>query len=195
MLAQTWPAISSVQSSSLAQDWVIFTCAALALALLVWMLIIVAALRFRQTASNPSPRSQRADNPRLELAWTIAPLVIVVGLFLWTAHIETSVEALAPAPAVRVTVEGFRWGWSFAYAGGPTISGTSSAPPTLVLPLGQTAAIAVTSTDVVHSFWIPDMLFKRDAIPGRVSTFDLTPSKPGTFAPAGAANFADSITP
>ena len=49
------------------------------------------------------------------------------------------------------------------------------------LPLGETAAIAVTSSDVNHAFWIPDMLFKRDAIPGRVTSFDLTPSKLGTF--------------
>jgi cytochrome c oxidase subunit 2 len=41
--------------------------------------------------------------------------------------------------------------------------------------------LTVTSSDVAHSFWMPDMLFKRDAIPGRVTTFDLTPSKLGTF--------------
>jgi cytochrome c oxidase subunit 2 len=177
----SWPLVSSTQASALAQDWIIFTCAALGLAALVWALIIYAAIRFRRTERNPRARSQTANNAPLEIAWTAAPLVLVIGLFALTYHIEAGVEALAADPPVRVTVNGFRWGWTFAYAGGPTISGTSLQPPELVLPLGQTAAIAVTSSDVIHSFWVPDMLFKRDAVPGRVTTFDLTPSKTGTF--------------
>jgi cytochrome c oxidase subunit II len=177
----SWPLIGSTQASALAQDWIIFTCAALGLAALVWALIIYAAIRFRRTERNPRARSQTANNARLEIAWTVAPLVLVIGLFALTYHIEAGVEALASDPPVRVTVNGFRWGWTFAYAGGPRITGTSLHPPEMVLPLGQTAAIAVTSSDVIHSFWIPDMLFKRDAVPGRVTTFDLTPTKTGTF--------------
>jgi cytochrome c oxidase subunit 2 len=170
-----------MQASALAQDWIIFTCAALGLAALVWALIIYAAIRFRRTERNPRARSQTANHAPLEIAWTVAPLVLVIGLFAVTYHIEAGVEALAADPPVRVAVNGFRWGWTFAYAGGPTITGTSLHPPEMVLPLGQTAAIAVTSSDVIHSFWIPDMLFKRDAVPGRVTTFDLTPTKAGTF--------------
>lgn len=181
MHGPSWPAVGSVQASALAQDWLIFTCGALGLAALVWALIIVAAIRFRRTARNPEPRSQQANNLPLEIAWTIAPLVLVIGLFAYTYHIEAGVEALAADPPVVVSVNGFRWGWTFAYAGGPTISGTSLHPPEMVLPIGETAAIAVTSSDVIHSFWIPDMLFKRDAVPGRSSTFDLTPSKLGTY--------------
>lgn len=173
--------MSSVQASALAQDWVIFTCGALALALLVWALIVFAAIRFRRTEANPVPRSQKANNTPLEIAWTVAPLIVVVGLFAYTYHIEAGVEALAADAPVGVHVDGFRWGWTFAYDGGPTITGTSNDPPEMVLPLGETAAISVTSSDVIHSFWIPDMLFKRDAVPGRVTTFDLTPSKLGTY--------------
>ncbi len=181
MHGPSWPAVSSTQASALAQDWVIFTCAALSLAILVWALIIVAAIRFRRTERNPEPRSQRANNVPLEIAWTIVPLLIVVGLFIYTYRIEAGVEALAADAPVRVTVNGFRWGWTFAYAGGPTIDGTSLHPPQMVLPAGRTAAITVTSSDVIHSFWVPDMLFKRDAVPGRATTFDLTPTTPGTY--------------
>jgi cytochrome c oxidase subunit II len=177
----SWPTAGSLQASALAQDWLIFTCAALGLAALVWALIIYAAIRFRHTDRNPEPRSQKANNTGLEIAWTVAPLVIVIGLFGYTYHIEAGVEALAADPPVRITVTGFRWGWTFAYAGGPRITGDFRHPPEMVLPAGQVAAIDVTSTDVIHSFWIPDMLFKRDAVPGRLSTFDLTPSALGTF--------------
>ncbi len=166
---------------ALADDWRVFTYGALAVMLLVWTLIIVAALRFRRTARNAEPRSQKDTNTLLEVAWTIAPLLIVTALFVYTYHIENDVEALSPNHPVQVAVNGYRWGWTFAYRNGPTIKGSAQKPPEMVLPVGQVAAIRVTSSDVVHSFWIPDMLFKRDAIPGRVSEFDLTPSKPGTY--------------
>jgi cytochrome c oxidase subunit 2 len=178
---QTWPAISSTQAAALADDWRIFTYAALAVAVLVWTLIVVAALRFRRSRRNPEPRSQRETNAPLEIAWTVAPLIVVIALFVLTYRIEAQVEARAPDPAVRISVEGYRWGWTFSYRGGPVVDGTFQKPPEMVLPVGQTVAFEVSSRDVVHSFWIPDMLFKRDAIPGRVNRFDLTPTKTGTF--------------
>ena len=181
MHGQTWPAISSTQSVALADDWKVFSYAALAVALLVWALILFAGLRFRRSRRNPAPRSQKESNAVLEIAWTIAPLLVVIALFVYTLRIETNVEALAAAPPVRVAVEGYRWGWSFRYQGGPVVSGTSDKPPEMVLPLGQTAELDLSSRDVVHAFWIPDMLFQRDATPGLVTAFDLTPSQTGTF--------------
>lgn len=181
MHGQTWPAIGSTQAAALADDWRIFTYAALAVALLVWALIIVAALRFRRTDRNPEPRSQRDTNAPLEIAWTVAPLLLVVALFVVTYRLETTVEARAANVPVRIAVNAYRWGWTFAYANGPVLDGTSAKPPEMVLPVGETAALQITSSDVVHSFWIPDMLFKRDAVPGRVSGFDLTPTKTGTY--------------
>ena len=181
MHAQTWPAVSSAQAAALADDWRVFTYGALAVAVLVWGLILYAAVRFRRTRENPEPRSQKDQNPALEIAWTIAPLAIVIGLFFVTFHHESEVEARAPVHGADVAVNAYRWGWTFRYRNGPTIDGTSADPPEMVLPVGEAASIDVSSSDVVHSFWIPDMLFKRDAVPGRVSTFDLTPTKEGTF--------------
>jgi cytochrome c oxidase subunit II len=179
--APGWPAVSSTQAAALADDWRVFTYAALAVAGLVWALILFAAVRFRRTRDNPEPRSQKDQNPALEIAWTVAPLIVVILLFVVTLHIETEVEARAPAPAAQIAVNAYRWGWTFSYRNGPTIDGTSNDPPEMVLPAGETTAIRVTSSDVVHAFWIPDMLFKRDAVPGRASTFDLTPTAEGTF--------------
>ena len=181
MQDQTWPAVSSSQAAALAGDWLLFFYAALAVCVLVWALILYSAIRFRRTARNPEPRSQKDTNIPLEITWTVVPLLMVVGLFGVTQRIESDVEAVRPNAAVDVTVDGYRWGWTFAYRGGPTVGGETQNPPELVLPLGQTAAIHVTSSDVVHSFWVPDMLFKRDAVPGKITTFDLTPSKTGTF--------------
>ena len=181
MHGQTWPAIGSAQATALADDWRIFTYAALAVAVLVWALILVAAVRFRRTAGNPEARSQKENNAPLEIAWTIAPFLLVIVLFVVTYRLETTVEARAAQPAVRIAVNAYRWGWTFNYDGGPLVYGSSAKPPEMVLPVGETASLSVTSSDVIHSFWIPDMLFKRDAVPGRVSGFDLTPTKTGTF--------------
>lgn len=181
MNQSAWPALSSAQSSLLSSDWLIFTFAGLGVAILVSGLIVFTLLRFRRRPGNEHPTSQNAKNPALEIAWTAVPLLFVIGLFVATRHIETDVERLTPDPAVRIAVNAFRWGWTFTYAGGPVVNGTSRNPPLMELPLGRPVALTVTSSDVIHSFWVPDMLFKRDAVPGRASTFDLTPSKLGTF--------------
>ena len=166
---------------ALGADWRIFGYGGLALAILVWGLILYAAIAFRKRPGNETPRSMKTSNIPLELSWTIAPILVVTGLFIYTYKIENLVEFMKPNPAVQIEVNAFRWGWTFKYLGGPTINGTSTNPPQMVLPLGERAAIQVTSSDVDHAFWIPDMLFKRDAIPGRVTAFDLTPIKAGTF--------------
>jgi len=176
---QTWPAAATAQASVLASDWVLFALAGLAVAVLVWGLILFAIVRFSRRSDDFPP--QFRNNNALEIGWTVVPLILVVVLFAYTYHAEANVEALVPKPDVTVGVNGYRWGWTFSYDGGPTISGAAQKPPEMVIPLDRTTRITLTSSDVNHAFWVPDFLFKRDAIPGRTSSFDLRPSKPGTF--------------
>jgi len=181
--AQTWPQTATAQASVLASDWALFTYAGLAVAVLVWGLILFAIVRWRRrpgAEGDALPPQFRTNNP-LEIAWTVVPLVMVCALFVYTYRAEATVEALPPGAAATVDVSAYRWGWTFAYAGGPRVDGTNIAPPQLVLPLGETTRLRLTSRDVTHSFWVPDFLFKKDAIPGQVNTFDLRPDKLGTF--------------
>lgn len=167
----------------LASDWVLFALVGLAVALLVWGLILFAVVRWRRprAGADDFPPQFRNNNP-LEIAWTVAPLLLVIGLFVYTYRAEANVESLVPKPDVTVAVNAYRWGWSFTYdGGGPSINGAERNPPEMVIPLGETTRIVLTSSDVNHAFWVPDFLFKRDAIPGRTSSFDLRPSKLGTF--------------
>lgn len=181
MHAQTWPAIASSQASAMAYDWRIYGYGSLGMLLLIWGLILVAVVRFRKRPGNERPRSQRTTRPWLEVTWTILPVILVVGLFFETWDVERGVDALHAHPAVQIAVNAFRWGWTFHYVGGPTINGDGTHPPVMYLPLGQTAALQLTSSDVVHAFWVPDMLYQRDAVPGRVTAFDITPTKTGEF--------------
>jgi heme/copper-type cytochrome/quinol oxidase subunit 2 len=93
-------------------------------------------------------------------------------------------------PQVQIRVEGFQWQWTFLYLQeGIFVSGkTLVKPAEMVVPVDEPVRITLTSRDVIHSFFVPDLLFKRDAIPGRTSTFEFTPTELGTF-PAQCAEF------
>ena len=112
--------------------------------------------------------------------------MIVVVLFALSFRTEDRVDAVSPSPDVTLHAEAFAWGWHFTYGDtGPTVvsppSGVGVTGPTIELPLGQTTRVVLTSNDVIHAFWVPGFLFKRDAIPGRTTEFDLTPTDLGTY--------------
>jgi cytochrome c oxidase subunit II len=76
----------------------------------------------------------------------------------------------------------FQWSWRFDYQGqGVQVVGSPGNVPELVVPVGQPVRIRLRSADVVHSFYVPRTLFKRQAIPGRTTEFDLTFEKVGTY--------------
>jgi cytochrome c oxidase subunit 2 len=88
-----------------------------------------------------------------------------------------------------VQVVGQQWSWTFNYVqdqaldGSTTVheGGTTANPPVLYLPLGESVQVKLTSPDVIHSFWVPAFLMKMDVVPGRVNTFEFTPTEKGTF--------------
>jgi cytochrome c oxidase subunit 2 len=160
--------------------------AALAVGVLVWGLIFYAVIAFRKR-SDVLPRQVRYNLP-VEVLYTVVPLVIVAGLFYYTARDETAIDKMSKNPDVTVNVVGFRWNWQFRYMdtgknGGDVVqvTGQPGVPPVLVLPEGRSVRFVLTSPDVIHSFWVPEFLFKRDVIPGRLNQFEVTLTKTGTF--------------
>ena len=90
-------------------------------------------------------------------------------------------------PSVTIDVRGFQWQWRFDYSGlGVSVIGTPAREPTLVLPMGETVLIELTSADVIHSFFVPGFLFKRDAVPGIVNRFEIVPRALGQYRGACA---------
>ncbi len=167
------------QAHRLHDVWVIFLwCGAFVYAVTAG-LIAWSVLRWPRRNASHYPK-QFSENKRIEIIYTVLPLLMVIGLFVVTDRAEQYVEMLSPRPALTVNVTGFRWSWRFDYPNnGVSIQGTPANPPQLTLPLGATTRIILTSADVNHAFWIPAFLFKRDAIPGVVNQFDLTPDKVG----------------
>lgn len=143
--------------------------------LLVWSMI-----RYRRRGDELPP--QIHGNNKLELTWTLIPLLLVIVLFVVTIQGQNKALQKSTRPALEVDVLAFQWSWRFAYEGqGVEVVGSPGNVPELVVPVGQPVRIRLRSADVVHSFYVPRTLFKRQAIPGRTTEFDLTFEKVGTY--------------
>lgn len=136
----------------------------------------------------PEAASDRA--PHIGNLYTLVPFLIIGVLFFFTVQSQNAVLEKEADDAVHVVdVIGQKWSWTFSYreADNPAIGtdahtiGTLEDIPTLVLPLGEPVRFNLESADVIHSFWVPDFYFKLDVIPGHPNSFDVTPTKPGTF--------------
>ncbi|MQA85209.1 MAG: cytochrome c oxidase subunit II [Streptosporangiales bacterium] len=147
----------------------------------VWGLIIWACI-FHRKRSEELPPQVRYNLP-IEVLYTVIPFIIVAVLFYFTARDQTEINRLSSNPDVVVDVTAFQWSWQFDYPQQDvTVVGRTGQPPTLVIPTGETVRFNLASTDVVHAFWVPAFLFKRDVVPGHPNAFEITATKEGTFA-------------
>jgi cytochrome c oxidase subunit 2 len=161
--------------------WIASCIAALAVGVFVWGLIFWCVVRYRKRG-NELPVQTRYNLP-MEFLYTIAPILIVSVLFYYTAVVQTDVVRTTKNPDVTVEIVAFKWNWQFNYRDGQgkdantvaSVLGTSEVIPILVLPTGRSIRIEQTSRDVIHSFWVPELLFKRDVFPGNVrNVFQVT---------------------
>lgn len=166
------PKAVSDQGEKIYDLWIGSMIAALAVGLFVWGLIFWCIIRYRRRGDE-LPVQTRFNMP-MEFLYTITPILIVSVLFYYTAVVQTDVDKVSKNPDLTVEVVAFKWNWQFNYQDGmgpdaETIAstvGTSDQIPVLVLPTGRTIRFELTATDVVHSFWVPELLFKRDVFPG-----------------------------
>ncbi len=182
------PRGATEQGEATFELWQTFLLFAIPIAALVYGLIAWSVIRYRRRdGDDPDAQGEQFREHRgLEIVYTAVPIVIVVVLFALAVRTGSTVDAVADDPDLRVEVEAYAWGWRFAYpAEGIEVvsppSGEGVTGPEMVLPLGATVRIVLTSNDVIHSFWVPGFLYKHDAIPGRTFEFDVTPTELGTF--------------
>ncbi|GEL18912.1 aa3-type cytochrome oxidase subunit II [Pseudonocardia asaccharolytica] len=168
-----WPEGVTPQARAMQTFWTWSAVAALIVGAITWgaMFWAVAFHRKRKGDDDTPPRQTQYNLP-VELVFTIVPTIIVAVLFGFTVNVQNYVDRDEPNPDVRVAVTAFQWNWRFDYtgtstpAGGPIETlGTSSTIPVLVLPTDRSVEFTLESEDVVHSFWVPEFLFKRDVFP------------------------------
>jgi cytochrome c oxidase subunit 2 len=154
--------------------------------------IIYAAIRFRRKSEDEMPR-QIGGNNALEFTWTLVPALILIGIFVLTL---TQLPFVRQTPAtassaIVVKVKGQQWAWSFGYpgvksvkigqkvnAGGATYTTASN---DLVIPEKAVVSLEITSVDVIHSWSIPRLQGRIDAIPGQTNTSWIEAESTGAY--------------
>jgi cytochrome c oxidase subunit 2 len=181
-----WPTGITTQSHRMYNLWIGSVVAALAVGFFVWGLIFWCVVRYRKK-SDELPHQTRYNMP-LEILYSVTPFLIIAVLFFYTATVQTDVDTLSKNPDVRVEVQASKWNWQFKYTNtkGPdgqeiVTVGAADYIPVLVLPTNRTIQFTEKSVDVIHSFWVPDILFKRDVIPGVQNKFEITIEQAGAY--------------
>jgi len=184
-----WPGKGiSLQAHKMYDLWIASVIAALIVGIFVWGLIFWCVIRYRKRGDE-LPVQTRFNMP-METLYTVTPILIVAVLFYYTAIVQTDVDKLSKNPDQVVEVVAFKWNWQFNYRDGmgreaKTVTstvGSSDVIPILVLPTGEKIRFEETSKDVIHSFWVPELLFKRDVFPGNTrNVFEVTLDKTGRY--------------
>ena len=148
------------------------------------VLILWPAIFHRAHASKGEFPKQSQYNIPVEVVYTVIPFIIIAVLFYFTAVKQEEIIEKSPAVAHDITVNAFQWSWQFTYpeAGEKaTVTGTPDKPPTLVVPVGERVRYTITSTDVVHGFWIPAFMIQIQNLPGVTNSIEFTANKIGEF--------------
>ena len=174
------PRPASEQGSDVVDLWRMLFLVAAAIGALVAGLILWSIIRYRRKPGS-EPARFHANVP-LEIFYTAVPLVVVAVIFVVTMRAQSDVTSTTSTPDVRVDVTGFQWGWRFVYPDEQvTVFGDSNRPPNLVLPVGRTTRVRLSSPDVIHAFYVPAFLTKRDVVPGQENRMDVTPTEIGHY--------------
>lgn len=168
--------------------WLILAIVAFVLGLLIYI-----CFRFREKA-NPVP-STNSHNSLLEVVWTAVPVIIVLCLMLGAAPLLYYLDEI-PESDMTVKVVGNQWNWDYVYPdhgdfefnssvaskdelnGAPYLLKTTEP---MVVPVGKTIRVLVTSNDVLHAWAVPSFAVKMDAVPGRINETWFRADQTGVF--------------
>lgn len=166
------------------------------ISLFVLVLLLVVIVRFNKRA-NPTP-SKTTHNTTIEVVWTLVPVLILIGIAIPSIGLLAKQYETAPKDALTVKVTGYQWYWGYTYpdnGGFEVISNMMSDEDALakgeprhlavdhrmVVPVGVPIRLQTTGADVIHSFAVPSLWFKLDAVPGRLNEKLLKIDEPGIY--------------
>lgn len=145
-------------------------------------LLVYAIVKFRARKGDTTEPPQVFGSMQIELSWTIIPILIIVVLFLTTARVLFSVQdAQKPANALDVTVVGHQFWWEFRYPQYNVVTANELHVPLSSKEAPRPTFMKLTSADVMHSFWVPQLDGKTDVLPNRVNEMWIDPQEPGLF--------------
>jgi cytochrome c oxidase subunit II len=141
----------------------------------------IVRFRRRNTDDRREPVQIYGSN-RIEIAWTVIPVLIVLALGMATARAVVEVQGKRmPEDALNVTVVGHQWWWEFRYPELGVVTANELHVPLSTAARPAMTALTIESVDVAHSFWVPQLAGKMDAIPGITNHLWMDPRQEGTF--------------
>ena len=177
--------------------WVNSWIAALVVGIITWGLIVWCLVAYRRRKGTVGFPRQTSFNLPLEVFYLTIPLFMVVVFFYFTDRDQQAIDNRSQPADVVVDVRGKQWAWDFNYKKGDVVTGDvheagvqahltgndvdKEKLPTLYLPVNKSVDLELNSRDVIHSFWVPAFLQKRDMIPGKTNYIRFTPTKEGTY--------------
>jgi cytochrome c oxidase subunit 2 len=177
------PEAKSVQGQQIRDLYDIVFGIAVVVFFLVEGLIVWSVIRYRRKPGDDVLPPQTHGNNLAEIIWTVVPTLIVIFLFVISWQTLNSVEAVKADPALKVRAVAGQFQWSFDYLPADakpdakaifSVTAPTGTDGGLTLPAGQTTHLFLHSPDVIHAFYVPQFLFKRDVVPGIDNQFDLT---------------------
>ncbi len=168
---------SSPLSQSIANLFILILAIGGAILLLVMGLVFYSAYKFRARPGQPEPK-QDFGRLHLEISWTAAPLLLVLGLLGYSIVVMGVSDPVVSAgeDPPDVTIIGHQWWWEVKYPSSGVVTANE-----IHIPANKRLLFAVESADVIHDFWVPALGRKMDAIPGRTNYTWQEAIKPGTY--------------
>lgn len=143
----------------------------------VELLLIYALIRYRSRRGDSEVPDQVHGFTALEIGWTLLPAAILFFIAIPTVRTIFQLQGAPPDPdPLEITVIGHQWWWEFRYPELGIVTANE-----LHVPVGRTASLTLTSADVIHSFWVPQIGGKRDLNPGSENRLWFTPTEPGVY--------------
>lgn len=172
--AHLMPVNASAQASEIDWMWNLQLIAMSFLFALIVVPMFYSLVVFRRKKGDTTDAEHIEGNTPLEITWTVIPLfVVVIFAYLGAGNLARTVRNSPDAMVVKVT--GSQWSWKFEYPDYGVIS------QELYLPEGKAILLRMESTDVIHSFWVPEFRVKQDLVPGRVTELRITPTLAGNY--------------
>ena len=155
--------------------------AATVVGIIISALVVLLIVKFRTTPEtyDDLPEQVHGNTP-FELGWTIAPAVVLLGVAVWSLPVIFEL-AEQDENDMTIVVEGQQWWWQFSYDLDNDGEFETVTSGDIVFPAGEQINLEITSNDVIHSFWVPELNGKKDAVPGRVHDWKIAADEPGIF--------------
>lgn len=144
-----------------------------------YVIYFAIAFRARSSDAPDTVGVQIHDAPKLELWWTVFPTVLLIVLTGFSIVVWYKIQFGTGATGLTTEVIGHQFYFEYRYPGLKT--SVFSKTDAMHLPVGVPVRLLITSTDVIHQFWVPEIRLKAAAVPGLVQNLNFTPLRSGTF--------------